>query len=356
MPWIEQLPSGRYRAMYRTKTGAKRSAGTFAHKRRAENAAAAAEEAARTLGWRDPKAGQKTWGEWCEAWWPTRPVEPGTLVRDESSRDSTLMPRWGDVPLAEITRHDVKAWAAQLKREGKAPATVQQRIHLLSASLTAAIDAEVLTTNPASKIAIAKGQTDVRRYLTAAERGDLLAQFRPPVNEPLGDSLVSTLLGTGMRWGECVGLQVNRVDLQRGTLRVAEVWDDKMGRLKAYPKGRKIREALPIPPWLMPHLEARVRGRRTGFVFETASGNVVGYSNWRSRSWVPGAKRAGLDGVRIHDLRHTYASVLLQNGVPLAEVGKLLGHVSPLTTQIYAHLQETDRSHIVAALPDPSRG
>lgn len=359
MPWVEQLPSGKYRARYYLPSGAKRTVKqangktlAFEYKRAAKNAAAAAEEKASAPGWRDPRAALKTWGEWCEAWWPTRGVEPGTLKRDASSRDSALMPKWGDTPLIDITRFEVKAWAGELRASGMAPATVQRRVYLLSASLNAAMDAEILTSNPAYRIKLPGGETDVRRYLTTDEASDLMAQFKPPMRPSISDDFVPTLFGTGMRWGEAAGLQIPRVNFAHGSIRVAEVWDDEMGNLKRYPKGKKIRD-VPIPLWLVPHLEHAIGNRKSGFVF-LDRGHVIDYSNWRTRVWVPAVDRAKLAGTRPNDTRHTYASWLLQSGkVSLAEVGKLLGHRSVQTTQIYADLAAIPNTHVTEALGDP---
>lgn len=326
----------------------------FTHKAAAFNAAAAAEAEAAQLGWRDPRAAAKTWGEWCEAWWDTRNVEPGTLHRDKSSRDSCLLPKWKDVPLIDITRFEVKAWAAELGAAGMAPATVQRRIYLLSASLNAAIDAEILTSNPAFRIKLPGGETNVRRYLTHAEAAHLLAQFSPPMASSVGEDLVPVLLGTGMRWGEAVGLQIARVDFKRHSIRVSEVWDDEMRRLKPYPKGKKIRD-VPMPEWIVPHLRHAIADRKTGHAF-LQHGRVVDHSNWRFRVWEPAVERSGLDGTRIHDLRHTFASWLIQHPthpVSLQEVGKLLGHVSSQTTAIYAELAKEHSERVLAALSDP---
>lgn len=72
-------------------------------------------------------------------------------------------------------------------------------------------------------------------------------------------------------------------------------------------------------------------------------------SRFRAR-WDAACRAAGVGHVRVHDLRHTYASWLLQSGVDLAEVGRLLGHTSPLTTQRYAHLAETPSAAVLEAL------
>jgi integrase len=350
MAWTEQLPSGKHRGVYRLPDGRKRSAGTFAHKKQALNEAAAAEKEAAALGWRDPRAGLRSWREWCEEWWPTRAVEPSTLKRDESRRDSRLMKRWGDVSLIDITRHEVKAWAAALKRDKLSQETVKRCVHLLSASLAAAVDAEIIPSNPSARLGLAGGEQTKERYLTHEE----VSQLLQPIDEgELDHGLISLLVGTGLRWGEAAGLRTSRVDLTRRMLLVAEVWDDKTKAVKAYPKGRK-RRNVPIPEWVAAAIKPLMERSTSGFIFET-SGVPIDYSNWRRRSWVTALTAAGITDVTIHDLRHTYASWLIQDGVSLEKVGQLLGHVSPLTTRRYAHLADVAEQEILDALPAPVR-
>jgi integrase len=236
-----------------------------------------------------------------------------------------------------------------------APRTVQKRVYLLSSSLKGAVDLGVLDYNPAARINVVKGVVDKRRYLSAAESDRLLAQFQPPFANPLNEVIVSTLLWTGMRWGEMAGLQVERVLFDRGLINVQEVWDNDMRRLKAYPKGRKQR-FVPIAGWLVPMLKYAIGRRTTGHVFLVGDRHVLEYSNWRQKFWKGACDRSGLTGVRIHDLRHTYASTMLQAGVPLEEVGKLLGHVSMQTTMIYAHLSEAPDERVLAVLAGAGRG
>jgi integrase len=85
------------------------------------------------------------------------------------------------------------------------------------------------------------------------------------------------------------------------------------------------------------------------------SGPQVGYAQY-SKAFRRAVALADVGHARVHDLRHTYASWLLQSGrVSLAEVGKLLGHVSPLATQRYAHLDELGADKVLAALgPAPA--
>lgn len=96
-----------------------------------------------------------------------------------------------------------------------------------------------------------------------------------------------------------------------------------------------------------------ITGRcRSELVYVNASGSVVDSSHF-TKALTRAAKAAGIGHLRVHDLRHTYASWLIQAGIPLEEVGRLLGHVSPITTQRYTHLGATPSAAVLAALSDP---
>lgn len=360
MAWTQRSSSGKYIGKYRDPDDRVRTApgGPFTHKAAALRAAGAAEEASRRLGWRSPDAAGRAWGEWCDQWWPTRDVEASTLRADVGRRDRYLAPRWGDVALIDITRHDVKAWAAGLRtpasKGARVPsaATVQRIVHLLSASLNAAVDAEVLDANPAARIHVTGGQSSAERYLTREEFATVCAHLDGP------ELVMARLLaGTGMRWGEAAGLHRARVDERRSVVEVAEVWSIAGKTIKAYPKGKSNRH-VPLPAWVqlapgargddcgLEHAAGRCRG---ALAVTNRDGGVMDEANFR-RAWTRACREAGIGHARIHDLRHSYASWLLQDGIPLAEVGRLLGHKSPLTTQRYAHLAETPSDAVLAAL------
>ncbi len=362
MAWAEKLPSGRYRGLYRDSGGRKRSVGsTFTHKARAERAAAAVEAKARRTMATDPGAHKRPWGEWCEEWWPTRSVEASTLRNDASRRKNHLEPRWAKVPIGAITRQDVKAWAASMRRDGLGPESVRRCVHLLSASLKAAVDHEIVETNVAAALKLPGGGQSLERFLTHAEYETLRDNL--PTTE---DQLVADfLIHTGLRWGEMAGLHWHRVDLARGVLRVVETYDEGAGVVKGYPKGKRARD-VPLTEALVETLTARQESAaaecgvphafgqcRSGLVLTTEEGRPLRNSNWSYRVWTKAVEASGLGPVRIHDCRHTYASWLLQAGMPLAEVGQLLGHMDPKTTQRYAHLAGTPREAVLAALSAP---
>lgn len=365
MAWAERLKSGRYRGVYRDAAGVRRSAGTYPHKARAKRAAAAKEEAARRSMRRDPEAYRRLWGEWCDEWWPTRTVEASTLKVDAGRRKRHLDKRWADVPIGSITRQDVKAWCAAMRTDGIGPTTVQRCAHLLSASLAAAVDAEVIDANPAARLRLPGSAKAQERYLTREE----YAAVREQMPTTMDQLAVDVAVYTGMRPGEWAGLHWNRVDTVRGIVRVVETFDEPAGRIKAYPKGKKIRD-VPLTPELAQALseERDRRGDltrgcgvphavgqcRSSLVLTTEGGAVLRNSNW-SPIWRDAVARAGIGHARPYDLRHTYASWLLADGVELDVIRVLLGHVSRQTTDIYAHLAQTPDLRVLSALAAPRK-
>ncbi|ROP78287.1 site-specific recombinase XerD [Frigoribacterium sp. PhB107] len=357
MAWALKRPSGNWQGLYRDPSGKIKSAGTFSHKPKAMRAASVAEDESRKIGWRDPSASLETWGTWCTTWWPTRTVAAGTLARDLSPLKVHIRPRWDTVPLADITRHDVNAWVADLLRTesgrtAKTPtgvtkltlsgASVRRIVALFSASLTAAVDAEILKANPAAGVRLPSAAPGGDRFLTRDEYAAVAAKL-----EPEDRAIADFLVGTGARWGEMAGLHAHRVDDGRGIVAFVETWDSKMEAVKPYPKGKERRE-VPLPDWvLIPSTMSRM-----ALVF-SQPGKMLDIDGWRKNVWNPAVARAAVGHVRIHDLRHTYASWLLQAGISLADVGKLLGHKSWTTTMRYAHLAETPQDHVLSALTRP---
>lgn len=363
MAYVRKLPSGKWQARYRDAAGLERSAGTFAHKREAERKAEVAEDKARGTFWRSDAGRQQRWGTWAdEVWLPSRTVADATARGDRLRMKNHLRPRWEHVPVASISRTDVKTWAAQLAKSGLGPSSVRKCVALLSASLAAAVDAELIASNPAHQLNLPTAPTDLERFLTRGEF-DVLAYHMPTERDLL---IVEMLAYTGLRWGELAGLHRARVDVGRQMLRVVEAYDADAHKMKAYPKGKQSRD-VPLPAFLavkiaqigypvgvdcgVPHASGRCPGP---LLISAEKGGPLRNTNWASRVWRPSVRLAELGHVRPHDLRHTYASWLLQRGVPLAELSRLLGHAHSTTTERYAHLAEVPSVAILEALGEPA--
>lgn len=375
MPWTEQLPSGKYRACWRDHQGRQRSHSGFTRKSAALRYAGE-QEGRGGRGEAVASGRSPTWGTWRDQWLAARRVEPSTAKQDKVRINRYLTPRWERVRLNRITRREVQAWVNDLVETPAhqtaadedddavrylSPATVDRIYRLFSQSLKAAVIDGTLAASPCVGIKIPEPAPGHERYLTRGEFDLIAFHLREPYR-----SMAILLVATGMRFGEAAGLHWQRVDLAAGLLHVVETWDSSSSTVKPYPKGKKVR-SVPIPDWLSAvlaeqidrHAPARSCGLkhrsggpacRSGLVVPAPEGGAFDAHNFGQREWATAVDLAGIDHVRLHDLRHTYASWLVQDGVSLQEVQRLLGHASILTTQRYAHLGTSQHANVLAVL------
>lgn len=366
MPWVETLPSGNYRAGYRIPSGKKRYVeGTFTHKRAAERAATQAEADAHQLGWRDPQAAQRLWGEWAAEWFESRRVEASTLSAERYVLPR-LMKKWGETPIHEITRYEVKVWASELLAEGLAHSSVLKHISLLSGSLTDAADAEIIPANPALRLKLGLVPGENERVLDVEEQHRLFAAFAPAADASdleyalamRDQALVATLIGSGGRWGEAVALAP--FHFTEEGIRYRRAWDNANRIMKDYTKGKK-RRTVPLAPWLLEIIAPALEANPHGLIFTASNGMPLNRQNWTTRRWKPAIERAKLnqgehsDLVSPHTLRHTYATMQLEAGRTIAEIADLLGHSSMSMAERYAHRRGRVSQDAALAVPDPRK-
>lgn len=370
MASARKLPSGKWQARYLDSTGADRSAGVWPTKKIALGKGQKAEDEDRTMP-TVAEANRITWSEWEPRWAAGRRVAAGTLKRDESRLRAHVRPKWGHQRLASITGHGVQVWLRELEDGGLAPSTVTKCFHLLSNSLRAAEHARLIPVSPCHGVVQPKGGETVDRYLSDYEIRELLFEFNR------GDRFfVELALGTGLRLGEALGLHWESVDLIRRTIMVSRSWDPVGGTMKP-PKSWQNR-TIPISRVLANSLDAELQRRgpgvpatveyhpkvvaRSGLVIPAVRGTgALDGARFRGR-WdrafdTANARLevAGMETIppaRIHDLRHTYASRLVQAGVPILALKDLLGHQSVVTTQRYSHLATSQWDSIREVLGD----
>lgn len=364
MAWSEKTPNGRWRGAYRTAAGTRRYK-TFDHKRAADRWGAAQEQKVVDGSRRDPANGRMNWAAWCEQWWPSRQLAPGALRSQVSLRDNHAIPRWGGVPLNQITHLDVQTWVNQLATSLSASST-QQTYYLLSASLKAAVRAGVLDVSPCFGVKLPARPPAPERYLTDDEVDELFTQLDWPYR-----TLVELLLESGLRIGEAVALHRHRVNFEKMTIDVVETWNLQTRQMRAYPKGKR-RRPVPLTDHLAEILNAHLRTveRRPACGFDHATGSVcrssllllgprgavIDQHNFTNTTWSEALAASGIGHARVHDLRHTYASRLLSGGVSIARLQRLLGHESITTTERYAHLLDDGHDEVRAALARHGQG
>jgi integrase len=322
---------------YRDPAGGQRSK-VFARKADAQRFPHETETAKARGTWTDPSLGRVLFRDWLGEWWATTTnLRPKTRDRDELLLRRMAMPTFGDVPLAAISQRDVRAWAAELSARGLAPATVQKAYQLLGKVMGAAVDAGMLAQSPCRRVPLPKVEREEMRFLTPAEVATLADAIQPRYR-----ALVLVGAYGGLRIGELAGLRRSRVDLLRGTVTVAEVVVEVRGVLHmGPPKTRASRRTVGLPRFVVEELAAHLDspGDPEHFVFTAPQGGPLRVTAFRARVWRPATRAAGLDGLRIHDLRHTAVALWIAAGANPKEVAARAGHASvSFTLDRYGHL------------------
>lgn len=244
---------------------------------------------------------------------------------DVSTLRVHLLPALGDRKLDSIKRSDIFALQQQWIREGKAPGTINKYVVLLRYVFNLAIRWEVpgVTVNPAKDVALLQVDNKRQRFLTADEAQALIEAVRNSQN-PVLESIVSMLLITGARKREVLDARWEDIDWQR---RLWKIPKTKAGKARYVPLSAAALELLE---------SRRLPSGRSGFIFPNPKTDKPFQSVFYS--WDTARKQAGLDDLRMHDLRHSFASFLINGGRSLYEVLQLLGHSNSQMTQRYAHL------------------
>jgi integrase len=326
-----------YRARYRDPAGHERSK-SFSRKVDAERWLADIEHAKTRGAWTDPALGKVRFSDWLTAWWATTTnLRPSTRARDEMALRLYALPRFGDMPLAAISQLEVRAWVADLSARSLAPATVVKAYQLFGKVMAAAVDAGYLAQTPCRNVPLPRIEREEMRFLTPTEIITLAEAIRPAYR-----ALVLTGAYGGLRIGELAGLRRRRVDLLRGTVEVAEIITEVGGRLHVGPpKTRASRRMIGLPRFVVRELEAQLASKTDpdSYVFTAPRGGPLRIIAFRNRVWRPAAKAAGLEGLRIHDLRHTAVALWIAAGASPKEVATRAGHTSvSFTLDRYGHL------------------
>ena len=285
---------------------------------------------------RDLAADTQSFAEWFDTY-----IEQLTGVTPRTRADYRALNRRylssiQDLPLPLVTRTHVTGIINGLEGDVSAK-TIKNVIHLLSSVMGLAVEEGHIAKNPCRRVRLPKPSLEVTdaRFLEPQEFADLLAEI-PEHYKPL----VMFLVGTGMRWSEATALSPRAVSLDRGTVRVERAWKYEgagRGWVLGPPKSSKSRRTVNAAVIALKAVAPLLDGE---YVFTTPTKLVVRHNNFYNRIWKPAVERAGLTGVRIHDLRHSHASWLISDGQPLEAVQDQLGHESILTTRrVYGHLQ-----------------
>lgn len=267
-------------------------------------------------------------------------------------RDLRRLEAWADesgVAVQDLTRKDLRAWIAQLSREGLAPASVSRAVSAARGLFHFLLLDGHLKSHPTEDLDTPQGVAHLPRFLTVEEMQRLLDVPETGTEEGLRDRAILELMyATGLRVSELVSIKPGDVDLDAGLL----VCHGKGSKERRIPIGKS------AVRWLQQYLSVRARHskeRSSPQLFLNSSGGPL----TRQIIWAKlkrYARQANLPDISPHTLRHSFATHLLQRGADSRSVQALLGHSDISTTQIYTHITDThmratyDRHHPRARL------
>ncbi len=277
-----------------------------------------------------------------------KPVRrPSTTERYESILRLYVLPTFSKKPLDKITRADVKSFLLHLHKNGKSRSTISLCRDVLSGVLVQAIDDELIHTNPVvGVLKMLKLERD-KKIPVEPMNFEEVALFLDTCKQtqPWHYPLFLTAFRTGMRMGELLALEWRDIDFNGRFIRVErsfkrnEVQGTKTNKSRRVDMSNQLHDELHrLHTQRLQEALAKGKDYPNNIIFHHSDGGHISQNTIRNcfkRILV----KAGLRGLRFHDMRHTFASLLLTNGESLAYVKEQLGHSSiQMTVDIYGHL------------------
>ena len=303
--------------------------------------------------------------DWLEATKPN--VRPSTWIGYEGAARLHLAPL-SQRPLASLSAADVRRLSAALSQSGLAPRTVAHALKVLRMAIKQAVADGVLDRNVAEFVAPPRTQQievqpfdleQSHRFLDAV-KGDRL------------ETMFALVLAVGLRAGEASGLTWDRIDFDKGTIRITAALRPiprefrKRGapRLQLVdPKTQSGRRIIALPAFVAMSLRAhrvrqleekfaagsRWKGNTLDLVFTTPIGTPLEHRNV-ARHYKAILATAGLPMIRFHDLRHSAATMMLAAGFDLRTISEVLGHRTPAMSAVYSHVLPSLRTQVASVI------
>ena len=240
-----------------------------------------------------------------------------------------------DVERFKVKRRDTPV-VSKTKSKIRSVAAVNRELRLLSRIFRLAITNREAVDNPCRQVELLKGEQARTRYLLPHEEERLMAVLTDSRSHLW--SIVVLDINTGMRITELLSLRPDDIDFHRDMIYVRETKTDED---REVPMNNTVRE-------LLGQLVAQVRKKSDEYLF-TNPKTGTRYKDIKT-AWHTACKKAGIENLHIHDLRHTFVTRAADDGVPLVAIGRVVGHASIQTTMRYAHATDEGKRRAVEAL------
>ena len=352
---VRLLPSGRWQVRYRHPRTNELLVGptTFKLKGDATRWLAGVQHEIERGSWIDPAWGTVTLRDYATSWLAQRTLRPRTVELYQGLLDRHILPDLGRVELGDLSPREVRGWHVALIKSGQpGPVTVAKAYRLLRTICETAVSDELIARNPCRLKGAAVEHSPERPVLTVAEVEVLAGAI-----EDRYAAFVLLAAWCGLRLGEGLALTRADVDLEAGSVSIDKAAAElKNGeRIVGPPKTKAGMRKVYVPPHVVPvlgaHLE-RYSGPAEGdLVFTGTQGQPLRRASLYT-AWMRATRTAGLEGVRVHDLRHTGATLAAATGASTKELMNRLGHASSDAALRYQHATQDRDAAIARALSD----
>jgi integrase len=284
------------------------------------------------LGLIDRTVTVQTFQEFSDKWYEDHCLvkkSPSQWTDDKSILRRHLIPFLGKIKLADLELKHLISLQSHLVREKELkPRTVNNVTGLCRKIIEDAVAWGLLKHNPFRGFEKLPLQEQPFKYWTMAERDRFLNYCKTSDYELF--ELVGVAANTGLRIGELRGLLCDSLDLAGKSILVQRMYCYKSKKLLQKTKNKRIRR-VPMNDFVLKILSSRALAGANQPVFNLSFNTVRKRFNRQ-------IKLSGVRQIRVHDLRHTFASHMAMAGVPIIAIKELLGHSDVLTTMVYAHL------------------
>lgn len=297
------------------------------------------------------KRGKYNIAQWMDEWFENVckiKVRPSSHQTYRGYIDRHIAPNIGKIPLEKLSAMDVQKLYRKLltggrvaraesrnQPKGLSAKTVRNINQVISSAMNFAVAQRILAQNPCKAVALPNLEHREMQTIPAAQ----LVVFLDEAKASGVYELYYIELATGLRRGELLGLKWEDIDLTAGVIRVRRQVSRIDGKIVEAPlKTKNAYRTVTISPQAVEVLNAQKAKTNDEYVFPSPNGGPISpdsVNNMLKRV----LKRAGILRVRFHDLRHTFATLALQNGVDIKTVSGMLGHFSAgFTLDTYAHV------------------
>lgn len=246
-----------------------------------------------------------------------------------------LIPYFEKYKAVEITPNVIRDYIKYMQDKGLKAKTINHTINLLSGIFNKAIEGNFLNYNPVTSVKRLKLPHMEMEFLDTFDIKALLTTAKE--NYPTFYPLLQTAIATGMRRGELLALTWNDIDFDRKLIRVNKSLNH--GRAEETKTKNSVRNVA-IPENLISVLKDwKQKAPKSHIIFYNSTGGYLDPNNMAKRFFKPCLKLAGVKDIRFHDLRHTYASLMISKHIPIKFIQQQMGHSSiQVTLDKYGHL------------------